>query len=202
MNPPSTVMSELAELPLLLPALDGLAIANSARPASRVLDRIELEGEERLVGVVVFVLMAFKVRLFSLSGVQSSLDDLGEGRAETEDLLPALRLSDSVSSCLLPGEASRLRSASRDVRPVALEREEVVCGGLEPDRPDFPSGLTNVEALAPARRTMEGDPVTWRPALLPRVALNMGGDCGEEPLTGAGPTIESRIALISGGIET
>ena len=98
-----------------------------------------------------------------------------------------------------------MRSASRDVRPVALEREDAVCGGLYPDRPDFPSGLINVEALAPARRPMEGDPVIWRPALLPTVALKMGGDCGEawpEPLSEVGPTIESRIALISGGIET
>jgi hypothetical protein len=61
-------MSELAELPLLLLALDGLAIDNSAKPVSRVLERIELEGEERWLSVVVFVLMAFKVRLFSLSG--------------------------------------------------------------------------------------------------------------------------------------
>ena len=90
MNPPSTVMSELAELPLLLLALDGLAIDNSPRPASRVLDRTELEGEERWLGVVVFVLMAFKDRLFSFPGVYSSLA-LGESMAETEVLLPELR---------------------------------------------------------------------------------------------------------------
>jgi hypothetical protein len=57
----------------------------------------------------------------------------------------------------------------------------------------------------PARRPGVGDPDVWRPALLPRVALRTGEDCGEdwpEPLRGAGPTIESRIALISGGIET
>ena len=89
MNPPSTVISELAELPLLLPALDGLAIDNSARPASRVLERIELEGEERWL--VVFVLMAFKVRLFSFSGTYSSLDGFGGRRGETECLLPELR---------------------------------------------------------------------------------------------------------------
>ena len=91
MNPPSTVISELAELPLLLLALDGLAIDNSARPASRDLDRIELDGEERWLAVTMFVLMAFKVRLFSFSGVQSSLDALGVSRTETEDLLPELR---------------------------------------------------------------------------------------------------------------
>lgn len=91
MNPPSTVISELAELPLLLPALDGLAIDNSDKPASRDLERIELDGEERWVGVVVFVLMAFKVRLLSFSGVQSSFDALGVSRTETEDLLPELR---------------------------------------------------------------------------------------------------------------
>jgi hypothetical protein len=52
---------------------------------------------------------------------------------------------------------------------------------------------------------MEGDPDVWRPALLPRVALKVGGDCGEdwpELLRGVGVTIESRIVLISGGIET
>jgi len=90
-NPPSTVISELAELPLLLLALDGLAIDSSPRPASRDLERTELEGEVRWVGVVMFVLMAFKVRLFSLSGVDSSLDGLGGSKAETEVLLPALR---------------------------------------------------------------------------------------------------------------
>jgi hypothetical protein len=63
------VISELAELPLLLLALDGLAIDNSVRPASRPLERIELDGEERWLGVTVFVLIAFKVRRFSLSGV-------------------------------------------------------------------------------------------------------------------------------------
>ena len=47
MNPPSTVISELAELPLLLLALDGLAIDSSVRPTSRLLERIELDGEER-----------------------------------------------------------------------------------------------------------------------------------------------------------
>jgi hypothetical protein len=62
------VISELAELPLLLLALDGLAIDNSVKPASRVLERIELEGEERWLSEVVFVLIAFKVRLFSFSG--------------------------------------------------------------------------------------------------------------------------------------
>ena len=91
MNPPSTVISELAELPLLLPALDGLAIDKSARPASRVLERIELDGEERWLSVAIFVLMAFKVRLFSFSGVQLSFDAFGVGRTETEDLLPELR---------------------------------------------------------------------------------------------------------------
>lgn len=85
------MISELAELPLLLPALDGLAIDNSARPASRVFERIELDGEERWLAVLVFVLMAFKVRLFSLSGVHSSFGDLGESSTETEDLLPVLR---------------------------------------------------------------------------------------------------------------
>lgn len=84
-------MSELAELPLLLLALDGLAIDNSARPASTVLERIELEGEDRWLGIVVFVLIAFKVRLFSLSGVHSSLDGLGGSKGETECLLPELR---------------------------------------------------------------------------------------------------------------
>jgi hypothetical protein len=129
-NPPSTVISELAELPLLLPALDGLAIDKSARPASRDLERIELDGEDRWLGMAMFVLMAFKVRLFSFSGVQLSFDALGVARTETEDLLPELRLSDSVSNSFLPGEASRLRSESREVRPVTLEREEAVCGGL------------------------------------------------------------------------
>jgi len=91
-NPPSTVISELAELPLLLLALDGLEIDNSPKPASRDLERIEFEGEERWLGVIVFVLMAFKVRLFSFSGVvYSSLDDLGGSKAETDVLLPALR---------------------------------------------------------------------------------------------------------------
>jgi len=62
-----------------------------------------------------------------------------------------------------------------------------------------------VEALTPGRRPTEGDPDGWGPALLPRVALKIGGDWGEdwpEPLRRVGPTIESRIALISGGIET
>ena len=125
------MISEPAELPLLLLALDGLVIDNSARPASRVLERTELDGEERWLSVVIFVLMAFKVRLFSFSGVYSSFDgDLGVSSAETEDLLPELRWSDSTSNCFLPGEMSRVRSESRDVRPVALESEEAVCGGL------------------------------------------------------------------------
>lgn len=127
-----------------------------------------------------FVLIAFKVRRFSFSGVQSSFDALGVSKAETEDLLPGLRWSDSVSSCFLPGDASRCRCESRDDRPVALEREEAVCGGLYPDRPDFPSGLANVEGLVPARRPGVGDPDNWRPALLPKVALTIGGDCGED----------------------
>jgi len=50
MKPPSTVISELAELSLLLLAPDGLAIDGFPSPVLRDLERTGLEGEECNLG--------------------------------------------------------------------------------------------------------------------------------------------------------
>jgi hypothetical protein len=88
--------------------------------------------------------------------------------------------------------------------------EDTFCGGLFPDRPEenadvdvfFPSDLVVGTTLALVLRVIGGTPVTWIPALLPKLAgVEGGGDCGEDEFVLGGRTlILSRIDLTSGGI--